>query len=149
MKRMLILPQCMGLKSMLTDLAYELRILMFLVATVLALSVLKIGYHHLCNNCHVKKIKHLLETRRPWRSGDMASSLAVSPLPKIERVPGCLSLRRRSSVQSETTESIEKLQNVMPGSPPSRSCTKSSTGERAQTSPHRHKNQIIASEILL
>jgi hypothetical protein len=83
----------------------------------------------------------------------------VSPLPKIERVPACLSLRRRSSLESSvrisakekdsehnsSNESIRKLTD----SPPSRSHIKVSTRERAETEPRKRKNQIMPSEMLL
>jgi len=98
MKTMLILSQCMDLKSMMTDLGYELKVLIYLVVTVLALSVGKAVYYHCSSKRNVTKIKQLLESSRSqWRSGDPTRSRTVSPLPKIERVSTCLSLRRRSN----------------------------------------------------
>ena len=116
---MLILSQCMDLKSMMTDLGYELKILMCLVVFVLVLSVSKVVYYHCSSQHNVRKIKQLLESSRSqWRSCEGP----VSPLPKIERVPACLSLRRRSdnvsSVRSEgvdhnsSAESIRKLRTL-------------------------------------
>jgi len=149
MRRMLILSQCLDIKSMLSDVSYELRILMCLVIAVLVLSVLKIVYYHVSNTHHVRKIKHLLETRRyNWRSGDLAVGTPVSPLPKIERVSGCLSLRRRSG-QASSVHITETEHIVLPHSPPSRDCTKPSTGERHDTEPRRRKNQILAAQMLL
>jgi len=85
---MLILSQCMDLKSMMTDLGYELKVLIYLVVAVLALSVGKVIYYHCSSKRNVTKIKQLLESSRSqWRSGDPAHSRPVSPLPKIERVP--------------------------------------------------------------
>ena len=99
MKSMLLLSQCMDLKAKVADLGHELRILVFLVVTVLALSVSKVVYYHCSSQQNVRKIKQLLESSRPQRrSGDLCGSGPASPLPKIERVPVCLSLRRRSSV---------------------------------------------------
>jgi hypothetical protein len=91
------------------------------------------------------------------------TSRPVSPLPRIERVPAYLSLRRRSSliprVQStanretvehdSSNESIRKLKSTNPDSPPSRSHMKSSTNERAESPNRRRKNQIIAAEMLM
>ena len=143
MKSMLILSQCLDVKSMLSDLSYELRILICLVITVLALSVLKIVYYHFCSTYNVRRIKQLLETKRPFH----VNSRPISPLPKIERVPTSLSIRRRSIKsstlkQSSSESSLDKEQDMQRS-------TNTSTAERTQTSPRRRKNQIVASEILL
>ena len=148
MKSMLILSQCLDMKSMLSDISYELRILICLVISALALSVLKIVYYHFCSTYNVRRIKQLLETKRPWRSGDVTTGIPGSPLPKIERVSGCLSLRRRSG-QASSVKITETEQIVLPHSPPSRDCSRSSTSERTETEPRRRKNQIMASEMLL
>ena len=160
MKVMLILSQCMHLKSMLSDMSYELRLITCMVMTLLVFSFFKCLYFHSKSAQNVRKIKQLLEnSRSQWRSGDLAGSRPVSPLPKIERVPACLSLRRRSSLESSvrisakekdsehnsSNESIRKLTD----SPPSRSHIKVSTRERAETEPRKRKNQIMPSEMLL
>ncbi len=160
MKAMLILSQCMHLKSMLSDMSYELRLITCMVMALLAFSFFKCLYFHCKSTQNVKKIKELLEnSRSQWRSGDLAGSRPVSPLPKIERVPACLALRRRSSLESSvkisekeknsehnsSNESIPKLTD----SPPSRSHIKVSTRERTETEPRKRKNQIIPSEMLL
>jgi hypothetical protein len=157
---MLILAQCLDLKSMLNDISYELRILICLVLILLALSGLKVFYFHCKSTHNVRKIKELLQTSRSqWRSGDLAGARPVSPLPKIERVPACLALRRRSSLESSirisekeknsehnsSNDSIRKLTD----SPPSRAHIKVSTRERTETEPRRPKNQIMPSEMLL
>jgi hypothetical protein len=149
MKSMLILSQCMDLKSMMTDLGYELKIMMCLVVTVLALSLSKVVYYHYSSQQNVRKIKQLLESSRPQRrSGDLSGSGPVSPLSRIERVPTCLSLRRRSSHNS-SNESVGKLKTSPPDSPASRSGIKTSTSERVETERRRRKNQIIAAEMLM
>jgi hypothetical protein len=176
MKSMLILSQCMDLKSMMTDLGYELKVLICLVVAGLALSVGKVVYHHYSSTHNVRKIKQLLESSRTQRrSGDLSGSGPVSPLPRIERVPTCLSLRRRSSLDASvkitarekndehnsSNESFRKL-NILrrssstdqskllkPDSPPSRSHIKSSTNERKESPPRRSKNQIISAEMLM
>ena len=139
--------QCLQLQSTLTEFHFELTLLLYLSCTILAVSVLKVLYYHLSNTNHVRKIKHLLETRRPsWRSGEVTTAAPVSPLPKIERVSGCLSLRKRSSGQASSLKITEAQQS--PHSPPARDCTKSSTSERTE-SPRRRKNQILAAQMLL
>ena len=156
MKAMLILSQCMHLKSMLSDMSYELRLITCMVMALLAFSFFKCLYFHCKSTENVRKIKQLLESSRSqWRSGDLAGSRPVSPLPKIERVPACLALRRRSSLESSvkisekehnsSNESIQKLTD----SPPSRSHIKVSTRERTETEPRRRKNQILAAQMLL
>ena len=101
---MLILSQCMDLKSMMTDLGYELKILICLVVTVLALSLLKAIYYHFNSAQNVRKIRQLLDnSRSTWKPAipaDITRSGRISPLPNIERVPARLSLRRRSSLCS-------------------------------------------------
>ncbi len=173
---MLILSQCMDLKSMMTDLGHELKILNYLVVAVLALSVGKVVYHHCSSKRNVTKIKQLLESSRSqWRSNDLTSSGRISPLPKIERVPTCLSLRRRSSLDpsvkktsqekndehTSSNESIRELNTLRrssstdqlkllkPDSPPSRFHIKSSTNERKESPSRRSKNQIISAEMLM
>ena len=150
MKPMLILSQCMDFKTTLTELRYELKILTCIATAALVLSVLKVVYYHLSSTHNVRRIKQLLETRRPYH----ATSTPVSPLPKIERVPQYLSLRRRSGqgssvMQSTSSPSPEKEQILQPHSPISRSSLKTSTAERTETSPTRRKNQIIATELLV
>jgi hypothetical protein len=140
-----ILAKCLHLQSAMTEVAYELNVLTWLVAAVLALSVFKVAYYHLSSTYNVRRIKQLLETRRPYH----ATSAPVSPLPKIERVPKGLSLRRRSSVKCTSSPSPEKEQGVQPHSPTSRAALKTSTAERAETSPFKRRNQIIPTEILL
>ncbi len=153
---MLILSQCMQMKSMLSELSYELRLITCMVMALLAFSFLKALYFHCKSTENVRKIKHLLESSRSqWRSGDLSGAHPVSPLPKMERVPACLALRRRSSAESSvkfsekehnsSNESIRKLTD----SPPSRAHIKVSTRERIETEPRRRKNQIIPSEMLL
>ena len=160
MKAMLILSQCMHLKSMLSDMSYELRLITFMVMTLLAFSFFKALYFHCKSTENVRKIKQLLESSRSqWRSGDLAGSRPVSPLPKIERVPACLALRRRSSLESsvkisktdETSEHNSSNETIrkLTDSPPSRSHIKVSTHERTETESRRRKNQIIPSEMLL
>jgi hypothetical protein len=105
---MILLSQCMDLKAKVVDLGYELKFLTCLVVTVLALSLFKVVYFYYNSTQNVRKIRQLLEnSRSQWRSGDVTHSRPVSPLPKIERVPTCLSLRRRSdnvsSVRSNQT----------------------------------------------
>jgi hypothetical protein len=169
---MLLLSQCMDLKAMMADVSAELKIVMWLVLTALALSVLKVFYYHRNSSQNVRKIKQLMETNRShWRSGDLTSSGPVSPLPKIERVPVCLSLRRRSGHEhhqsadhnssnesipkmkplrrNSSSDSIQKMRLVKPDSPPSRSCVRTSTNERTETEPRRRKNQIQAAEMLM
>jgi hypothetical protein len=160
MKAMLILSQCMHLKSILSDMSYELRLITCMVMALLSFSFFKALYFHCKSTQNVRKIKQLLEnSRSQGKSGDLAGSHPVSPLPKIERVPACLALRRRSGLESSvkisekeknsehnsSNESIRKLTD----SPPSRSHIKVSTRERTETEPRKRKNQIIPSEMLL
>jgi hypothetical protein len=175
MKSMLILKQCMDLKSMMTDLGYELKILIYLVVAVLALSVGKVIYYHFNSAQNVRKIRQMLDnSRSTWKpaiQADITSSGRISPLPNIERVPTCLSLRRRSSLDesvkmtsrekndehNSSNESIRKLNTLStdrlnllkPETPPSRHLIKSSTTERKESPPRRRKNQIIAAEMLM
>ena len=143
MKSMLILSQCMEFKSTLSEFGFELKVLICIASTVLALSLFKLVYYHLLNTHQVKKLKHLLEARRPFH----VNSNPVSPLPKIERVPR-LSVRRRSG-QTSSNDSLLKEQGVQPDSPVSRCSTNTSTAERTETHTRRRKNQIVAAEILL
>jgi len=176
MKSMLLLSQCMDLKAKIVELGYELKILTCLVMTVLALSLIKLVHFYYNSTQNVRKIKQLLEnSRSQWRSGDPTHSRPVSPLPKIERVPTCLSLRRRSGLDpsvkitdrekneehNSSNESIRKLNTLRrssstdqlkllkPDSPPCRSHIKSSTNERIESPPRRSKNQIISAEMLM
>jgi hypothetical protein len=173
MKTMILLTQCMDLKAKVSDLSYDMKLVAFLVMTTFVLSLFKLVYFHYNTTHNVKKIKQLLEsTRSHWRSGDLTGSRPVSPLPKIERVPTLLSLRKHSGSQSKiqipaikqkdehnsSTDSIRKLNTLRrnsdsdqlkllkPDSPPSRSHIKSSTLERPETEHRRRKNQIIAAD---
>jgi hypothetical protein len=173
MKSMILMSQCMDLKAKVIDIGYEMKILVYLVMTVLALSLFKVVYYYYSSTQSVRKIKQMLESSRSqWRSGDPAHSRPVSPLPKIERVPTCLSLRRRSDLvpsvkntepdksgeHNSSNDSIRKLNPLRrnsssdqlklpkPDSPPSRSHIKSSTLERPETEHRRRKNQIIATD---
>jgi len=127
MKSMLLLSQCMDFKTKVLDLGYELRFLTCLVVTVLAWSVFKFVYFYYSSTHNVRKVKQMLESSRSqWRSGDTTHSRPVSPLPKIERVPTCLSLRRRSALDpsvkithpqqndehSSSNESIQKMDTL-------------------------------------
>jgi hypothetical protein len=164
MKAMLILSQCMHLKSILSDMSYELRLITCMVMTLMVFSFFKALYFHCQSTQNVRKIRQLLEnSRSQWRSGDLAGSHPVSPLPKIERVPACLALRRLSGSDSKlkitekdqngahnsSTDSIRKMRTLQQDSPPSRSHIKVSTRERTETESRRRKNQIIPAEMLL
>ena len=143
---MLITSQCLDLKSQMEDVRCELRMYIFIVLLV---SLLKIVYYHLFNQYHVRKIKQLLEVKRPFSNPAVSCSFGSLPdLPKIDRVQQHISMRRRSSIYSNP-ESPVKEKGLQRASPPSRSYIKSSTSERTETSPCRRKNQIVASEILL
>jgi hypothetical protein len=175
---MLILSQCMDLKSMMTDLGYELKILICLVVTVLALSLLKAIYYHFNSAQNVRKIRQILDnSRSTWKPAipaDITRSGRISPLPHYERVPARLSLRRRSSldqgvnkansasnssndsvqqtktlIRSTSSDSLKKMQLLKPETPPSRHLIKSSTTERKESPSRRRKNQIITAEMLM
>jgi len=176
---MLILSQCVHLKSMMTDMEYKLRILMCLVVTVLALSLLKVFYYHFNSAKNVRKIRQMLENSRTnWKSADHSSLSPSSPLPTMQRVPACLSLRRRNSInlcvknpanqsnsdsnsstesvqqtktliRSSSSDSLTKMQLLKPDTPPSRRLMKSSTSERAESPPRKRKNEIIAAQMLM
>ena len=179
MKSMLILSKCMELKAKIVDLGFELKILICLVVIVLALSLFKALYYHFNSTNNVRKIRQMLEnSRNNWRSADHTSSSPVSPLPTMQRVPACLSLRRRNSInlcvknpanqsnsdsnssnesvqqtktliRSNSSDSLKQMQLLKPDTPPSRRLMKSSTSERAESPPRTRKNQIIAAEMLM
>ena len=149
MTPIVILAKCLHMQSAMTELAYELKFLTWLVAAVLVLSIVKVAYYHFSSTYNVRRIKQLLETRRPYQF----SPTPVSPLPKIERVSSCLALRRRSSCDINSkpslTRSNSQEQIVQPHSPPSRSALKTSTAERPETEFRRRKNQIMPTELLV
>ena len=140
-----ILAKCLHMQSAMTELAYELKLLTWMVTAVLVFSVAKVVYYHFSSTYNVRRIKKLLETRRPYQ----VSSTPVSPLPKIERVPSCLTLRRRSSLLKSSSLTDLQEQIVQPHSPPSRSALKTSTAERPETEFRRRKNQIMPTELLV
>ena len=163
MTPIVILAKCLHMQSAMTELAYELKFLTWLVAAVLVFSVAKVVYYHLSSTYNVRRIKQLLETKRPFSS-------PVSPLPKIERVPSCLSLRRcsfhsssgsfsekvptrlplqRIPIESSSAETTENKKIVQPSTPVSRSALKTSTAERPETEFRRRKNQIMPTELLV
>ena len=178
MKAMLILSQCIEIKAMLNEICQDINTLIYLVMFVLMISALKIVYYHLVNTWHVKKIKHLLEVRKPYPTPISCSFGRLPALPKIERVPGMSSVQKQesSSVQmterhdndghNSSTDSIKKLRILQADSPPSvsrlsmrksscghspisRSCIKSLTDGKTEKESDRRKNQIMPAELLM
>jgi hypothetical protein len=166
MKAMMILSQCIEIKTMLNEISQDVQTLICLVMFALMISALKIVYYHLVNTCHVKKIKHLLEVRKPYSTPISCSYGRLPDLPKIERVPGTSSVQKQESSSVEMTErhnndghnsstdSIRKLRILEPNSPPSRLSKRRISGavspiSRSEQVPDRRKNQIMPTELLV